>query len=245
MFEEGSLVGNLEHVSALATNLTCSWILNKTISPFSHPLGSNYAASAAETSQIWQIVSQLDNDIARIDKQIDWVPNISDIGQLQRFKDEIVISLQAHKVLISPVQLTPSELWAKIFVLCVSEDEFVEISALKAPLLLGQICSHWRDIALSTPALWNSIRLGAWERLGLPLVKMPLIKAWLGRSGNLPLSIQIYHSKAATPTLIGFLDILIPFSSRWYKLDLWLSQSLVEKLVCNSDLPIPSLTSLS
>jgi hypothetical protein len=116
---------------------------------------------------------------------------------------------------------------------------------LNAPLLLGQICSRWRDIALSTPALWNSIRLGAWERLGLPLAKMPLIKAWLGRSGNLPLSIQIYHFEAATPTSSDFLDILIPFSPRWYKLDLWLSQSLAEKLVCNSELSIPSLTSLS
>jgi hypothetical protein len=97
-------------------------------------LESNYAASAAEACQIWQIVSLQDNDIARIDKEIIQVQRV--LEQLQCDRDEIVTSRRAHKALISPVRRTPPEIWAQIFVLCLPDDEFVEIAALEAPLLL-------------------------------------------------------------------------------------------------------------
>lgn len=32
-------------------------------------------------------------------------------------------------------------------------------SASQAPLKLGRVCSHWRQVALSTPALWDRIDL--------------------------------------------------------------------------------------
>ncbi|KIM91617.1 hypothetical protein PILCRDRAFT_810904 [Piloderma croceum F 1598] len=145
-------------------------------------------------------------------------------------------------MVIYPVRRIPFELWAQIFVLCLPDDNFVEIDASKAPLLLGQVCSSWREITLSTPALWSSICLGGCER-EFSLAQIPLVETWLRRSGNLPLSIQICHP--ATPTSSHFLDILIPFSSRWYNLDLHLPQSLAERIVGNNDLPVPTLTTLS
>ena len=167
------------------------------------------------------------------------------LEQPQCDRDKLEASRKAQMALIPPVRRIPSELWIEIFLLCLPADEFVGINVLEAPLLLGRICSHWREIALSTTALWSSISIGD-QQLSLRLAQMPLIEAWLARSGNLPLSIQIIGCvDFAISGSNDLLDIFIPFSSRWYNLDLWLPQPLVEKIVCNNDFSMPFLAILS
>ena len=57
-------------------------------------------------------------------------------------------------------------------------------------LVTASICRALREIAFSTPRMWNtiSVRLSsdyAWQPL--------LVKQWLDRSGALPLSVEVYH----------------------------------------------------
>src|SRR5882762_1337856 len=206
------------------------------ISPFSTVLGTNDSMSGTEALQIEQIVLEYNKDIARIDKQID---------DLQHCRAELIAARQAHKALISPIQRTPPELWAKIFILCLPLDEFVEINALEAPLLLMQICGRWRGIASSTPRLWNSICVGRLEQI--PFGQINLIKAWLSRSRNLPLSIRIVHHDGDAPSFLhDFIDIFIPYSSRWSNLDLFLPQPWIERLLpCSGEISTPNLETLS
>ncbi|KAF7364805.1 hypothetical protein MVEN_00350600 [Mycena venus] len=90
------------------------------------------------------------------------------------------------------------------------------MSAQEAPLLLCRICSSWRTIALSTPRLWSSIHIA------VPHDKLPqhvhdgcleLVKAWLARSGGLPLSISFYRHYPPGPS--PFFDTIVSLSSRW------------------------------
>jgi F-box-like len=57
------------------------------------------------------------------------------------------------------------------------------------PFFLGQICSHWRTITLSTGDLWQSIFISPprWEHI-------PLIRLWLERAGECPLSLWLFQS---------------------------------------------------
>ncbi|KIM90109.1 hypothetical protein PILCRDRAFT_42451, partial [Piloderma croceum F 1598] len=121
-------------------------------SPFSAVLRSNYAASVVEAPQIEQIITKHDKYITQIDKNI--AQTLVTLNCLQHRRAGLVAFQQAHKALISPIRRTPPEMLANIFVLCLPDDEFVGMYVLDAPLLLVQICSHWRKIALSTQRLW-------------------------------------------------------------------------------------------
>ncbi|KAJ7111723.1 hypothetical protein C8R44DRAFT_583083, partial [Mycena epipterygia] len=57
-------------------------------------------------------------------------------------------------LVIYPVLSLPTEIASHIFVACLPSDGFVRPSPSKPPLTLAQVCSLWRDIALSTCDLW-------------------------------------------------------------------------------------------
>jgi F-box-like len=146
------VVSDSKHVSIQSDKLTH---LTKMASPFLAVLRSNYAASVIEAPQIEQIVSKHDKDIAEINEEI--AQTLVTLNRLRYHRAGLVAFRQAHKALVSPIRRTPPELLAKIFELCLPGDEFVGVDAMDAPLLLVQICSHWRKITLSTRSLWNSI----------------------------------------------------------------------------------------
>ncbi|KAJ7487102.1 hypothetical protein FB451DRAFT_1127328 [Mycena latifolia] len=54
----------------------------------------------------------------------------------------------------------------------------------EAPLLLGNICKEWRNVALSTPQLWKYIHLDEPRSEGICL----LLETWLTRGRGCPLS---------------------------------------------------------
>lgn len=77
----------------------------------------------------------------------------------------------------------PSELLCDIFVACLPI-HFVGISFAHAPLLLLQVCSLWRAVALDTPALWTTLDFTYPFNLDGPST----FKMWLKYSGSLPLT---------------------------------------------------------
>ncbi|KAF8152014.1 hypothetical protein K438DRAFT_1433339, partial [Mycena galopus ATCC 62051] len=55
---------------------------------------------------------------------------------------------------VYPVLTLPNEVISMIFVHCLPAHGRVRPSPRRAPLLLAQICTLWREIALSTGQLW-------------------------------------------------------------------------------------------
>ncbi|KAJ7165750.1 hypothetical protein C8R46DRAFT_827033, partial [Mycena filopes] len=53
-----------------------------------------------------------------------------------------------------PVLTLPNEITSKISTACLPTDGLVCPAPHAVPLLLAQICRHWRDVALSTSELW-------------------------------------------------------------------------------------------
>ena len=91
------------------------------------------------------------------------------------------------------------------------------------PLSLGAICSYWRDIAWSTPSLWSSLMVYVSGNDS----HTTIVKQWLARSGQLPLSISIY-SVSNWRQVLAVANIINQYSSRWFELDLVLPLSFYQ-----------------
>ena len=99
---------------------------------------------------------------------------------------------QLHSLVIR--QLAP-DVMSTIFEFCLPDFTDNKRSPytenLSTPLSLGAICSHWREIAWSTPSLWSSLVIRVPSNLDSHMTT-GIAQEWLGRSGQLPLSIRIF-----------------------------------------------------
>ncbi|KAJ7618654.1 hypothetical protein FB45DRAFT_872054 [Roridomyces roridus] len=83
---------------------------------------------------------------------------------------------------------------------------------------LWVICLRWRDVAIATPGLWRAIALD----LDFPedhVHQRCLLHAWLKRSGNLPLTIQISCWDLNLP-LVAFVEAIAEHASRWQEMEI-------------------------
>ncbi|KAJ7659302.1 hypothetical protein DFH06DRAFT_1472678 [Mycena polygramma] len=133
--------------------------------------------------------------LAELNKPIDAL--VAERQQVQGELDSIVY----------PVLDLPAEIAAHIFILSLPEESTP--SQFTSPLLT-QICHSWREIAVTTPNLWQSIHID--ERRVPHRESRKLLEMWLHRSVNLPLSLSFASSDAVTQSLI---DASLIHHRRW------------------------------
>ncbi|KAJ7764318.1 hypothetical protein B0H16DRAFT_1883572 [Mycena metata] len=128
----------------------------------------------------------------------------------------------------------PFELTSKIFVFCLPIRGRVRPHGKLAPLLLAQICSQWRGVAMKTPHLWRSIHLefsDTYVSDSIPLLFGPpgaevaedqspaLLDLWFTRAGGYSLSISLICSEFDSyPPRI--LPAIAAHLERWGRLEL-------------------------
>ncbi|KAF7332431.1 F-box domain-containing protein [Mycena kentingensis (nom. inval.)] len=113
------------------------------------------------------------------------------------------------------------------------------ISRHRGPLLLTQICSLWRQIALRTPAIWTQIALPT----NMPNL-VEALEAWLQRSGGLPVTLELSGPPEKIKDFTGFAAALRAHSDRITSLELF--QRCLNDLVMLGDsaLELPHLETL-
>ncbi|KAJ7756282.1 hypothetical protein B0H16DRAFT_1539243 [Mycena metata] len=131
-----------------------------------------------------------------------------------------------------PIQNLPPEILAQVFVhFLPAYPEFPPLSGRLSPLLLCQICQEWRAIALSTPSLWSAIRITTPTDVDVPesheVLKLEILKTWLTRSRNCPLSLSLSGSSQSL-LLSDFLDAIASHCGRWEHLDVLIAMKDVE-----------------
>ncbi|KAJ8075572.1 hypothetical protein PM082_021202 [Marasmius tenuissimus] len=96
----------------------------------------------------------------------------------------------------TPWAKLPNEMFVKIFQHCVDADTGGHILSGRAvPWVLAQICCRWRAIVVSTPSLWNMIRVNTKYMCHDPL---QVVKTWIERSQHLPLSCMVLFNDMNT-----------------------------------------------
>jgi hypothetical protein len=198
-------------------------------SPFAQHLNTNYAPSDAEVASI----------------QSHLIPHILEVSRLEKVQEYI----DAHKALLSPARHLPPDVLQEIFLACLPTDRNAAMSATEAPLLLTCICSAWRALALSTPALWTSLHLPLEFVFdgGPPAVS---VKDWLERSLRYPLSLSIVGAhnmnrwaEDNTEEVDIVMDAIIRSGDRWRSLDLLIEAN--EQLPGLATMHVPQLEALT
>ncbi|KIK61790.1 hypothetical protein GYMLUDRAFT_42838 [Collybiopsis luxurians FD-317 M1] len=200
-------------------------------SPFNLILGTNYAPSSAEITNIKTFLVEPQRERSRLE------------SEARRIQDLLEASkgyIEAHQALISPIRQLPSEILGEIFVWCLPMDLKYSVRSLKqAPLIFTSICRAWRSIALSTPRLWSSLHIYLPPHLTSDVFSQRKagISLWLQRSRTLPLSISLHgrtnfaydlsdseiSESIAKERMATFVRFLMQFSHRIMDLSLSLS----------------------
>ncbi|KAM6495444.1 hypothetical protein JOM56_008150 [Amanita muscaria] len=132
---------------------------------------------------------------------------------------------QSFKKGYFPLLRLPREIIAEIFVLCVPDIEEVFKSIRPkhaAPLLLCNVSSSWRSLALSIPRLWNELSIRI-QNPGLNIdLSIAMVECWIARSGELPLSLRFFahpwswdDKRQATAMVQAHLNTFFCYASRW------------------------------
>ncbi|KAJ7280592.1 hypothetical protein C8J57DRAFT_104715 [Mycena rebaudengoi] len=128
-------------------------------------------------------------------------------------RQDLQTRLDAYKYTILTL---PTEITSEIFVHFLPPyPERPPAIGLSSPHILGQICRTWREIALSTPRLWRAINLSLPTKS--PTMALDLVRTWLSRSKNCPLSISLQCSTGQLD--VDAIQAIIPHSERWEHID--------------------------
>ncbi|KAJ7125149.1 hypothetical protein C8R44DRAFT_132692 [Mycena epipterygia] len=150
--------------------------------------------------------------------------------QLNNAKD----NLANHHNSITYGRQMPVEVLEIVFGLCLPQTDYILPDPLQAPLLLCQICSSWRRVALVSPLLWCSLSLnmhrnrGRWKEF---------LESWLGRSGSVPISLCLEGDAPTQYFNDHIAKIFLKESHRWKRLRLDVLPAAVTKLL-NTSMPM-------
>ncbi|KAJ7140918.1 hypothetical protein C8R44DRAFT_603871, partial [Mycena epipterygia] len=111
---------------------------------------TNYCPTDEEITEIQSLIIEPTLRLQRLDDEIADLQKV--IDKLAEERASLGAYGEAHKALISPVRRLPLDVIQEIFVACIPTHRNCVMSAREAPVLLGHICSSWRETSLSTPS---------------------------------------------------------------------------------------------
>ncbi|KAF9450500.1 hypothetical protein P691DRAFT_810177 [Macrolepiota fuliginosa MF-IS2] len=187
----------------------------------------NYVPTPEEASDIKIGLMGSEERLCALELQIGHFQDRLD--ELSMGKERLSIDIAKYRSILAPVRRLIPEILQEIFYHCLPTCHNGTMSNRDTPLLLGRVCSQWRQVAYSTPRLWTSIHIviPATEPYSPAAptdnsVMLSAVSSWLSRSGVLPLSISlsssVYSLDPTIPTnqlIRPFLDLLTPLASRW------------------------------
>ncbi|KAJ6560449.1 hypothetical protein B0H19DRAFT_1147755 [Mycena capillaripes] len=124
---------------------------------------------------------------------------------------------------IHPILTLPPEITSEIFVHCLptpAERERDVVNTAEAPLLLTHICREWRQIAISTPALWTTFE--AVDAISISQLA-EITNTWFERAGECPVSAEIDLTRDHDLIIV---EILQRHSTKMCSLELELGENL-------------------
>lgn len=190
-------------------------------------LNTNYVPIPVEINLLERRVAESEETISLLTAEI---ARLRDrCNELSVDKQHLSIGIAEYNDILAPARRLIPEILQEIFYHCLPTTHNAVMSALEAPLLLGRVCNHWRQIAYSTPRLWTSIHIVTPSARpydpAFPTDNTWILTAvskWLARSGVLPLSISIISSTYSLDPFVPinghirpFLNLLSSFASRW------------------------------
>ncbi|KAJ7464799.1 hypothetical protein B0H11DRAFT_2198011 [Mycena galericulata] len=162
------------------------------------------------------------------------------LANLEKSKSLVQRQLNAVR---DPVARLPLEISSEIFLRCLPP--LSEPGAHHVPMLFLNICNIWTDIALSTPALWATIRIVLPRADGFA----ELLAKWVQRAGSHPLSVSLYNnfddSEGVAPLIWQYGQQLKHLELCYGKEEDGYEFIDIDILGCSSPGPLPLLATLT
>lgn len=190
-------------------------------------LNTNYVPTPKEIIDIKDGLAGSEERLRALSLQIDHLRDRC--THLSVEKERLSVGITKYRGMLAPARRLIPEILQEIFYHCLPTSHNAIMSSKGAPLLLGRVCSQWRQVAYSTPRLWATIHIVVPSaepyNPNAPTDNsstLSVVSSWLSRSGALPLSISLSSSVYSldpsiptNPVVRPFLDLLTPFASRW------------------------------
>ncbi|KAJ7098246.1 hypothetical protein C8R44DRAFT_811147 [Mycena epipterygia] len=138
-----------------------------------------------------------------------------DVALSQLTEEREAVQLQLD-LIVYPILTLPPEITSEIFMCCSAHArDGLRMLPSVAPLMLLGVCRAWRTLALSVPALWDTITEVEFR---IPKTMDDFITTWFSRAGARPLSLSlIYTGDPDSPHLHS---VMKGYASRLQSLDL-------------------------
>ncbi|KAJ7656033.1 hypothetical protein DFH06DRAFT_1199998 [Mycena polygramma] len=149
------------------------------------------------------------------------------------------------------MQSIPPEILGQAFIICrdrsLGEPKYKTTNPAYAPMVVTHVCSRWRMIALSTPRLWDNVRLPTSAFMGGEKLGQEI----LGRSCHAPLSLSLLRPDtwSVMPSVDDYnhrrwLDVVWDCSHRLQSITLTIHQQAVALHMLPLPTAFPRLSSI-
>ncbi|KAE9402850.1 hypothetical protein BT96DRAFT_815863, partial [Gymnopus androsaceus JB14] len=108
----------------------------------------------------------LESEVARVQNLMD---------NLSRKREILQEYVDAHHALISPLCRLPAETLGNM---CLPEERYAVRDLTQAPLLLTAISRDWRQTAINTSALWQSLHIYIPSDMSSQAISLGLLTKW-------------------------------------------------------------------
>lgn len=152
------------------------------------------------------------------------------LQQLTNQRDETRAFILSHLTLSTPIRKLPMEILQEVFMYCLppSEREFSGApNGVESPMVLTRVCAQWRQVALATPRLWDTLlmRFPSFHVKQVSTRKLQLMEWWLERSKAVPLTLSVNVPLASGEILKDLLPLIRAHLPRCRSLRLWLPET--------------------
>ena len=184
------------HVCSHCGSLLAGRDLSISPTPVPTLIGTTTVPSLSEESAIRRWLVDMDSALSRLDGETDRVQAVLDA--LRRKHQVLSYARKQHTALLSPIRRLPVELLSETFILSLPDDWKDKIYDFRRAVNLPtSVCRYWRNVALSTPRMWNSIGFRLEDRTAQ--ADVDLARTWIVRSRSvasfhLPLVLWQRHS---------------------------------------------------
>ncbi|KAK1218643.1 hypothetical protein PQX77_018671, partial [Marasmius sp. AFHP31] len=173
--------------------------------PFSHVLNTNYPPTIEEQRSILGLIRRPEEQIRLLDEEM---------SRLQAKQQTLKQFVDLHRALLSPIRRVSADVWRLIFVQTLPDNPLglCTRTTKSSPLLLTTVCHSSRSPDPECIATLHRRKEG--------------LKAWLDRSGSLPVTISLTATSTQGEQSVtiaeplrtittGFIELLAKYSSRW------------------------------
>ncbi|KAG2114419.1 hypothetical protein DEU56DRAFT_866617 [Suillus clintonianus] len=212
-------------------------------------LQTNCIPSPMDTQRISHLLAEQRLELSFIREELDRAR--AEVSRLEAKQSGTMEMVQKLEALRSPVRRMPIEIMAKVFDFCVRDEELQELDPLRAPLLLCQVCSAWRELMFSLPCLWRTLKLGFpsvtpnWDNVMQSRIMS--MHVWISRTKALPISLTLEHPSNSPITWAALMSLdkeLLTLGCRVEELCLRFSPLALSSLLTVTQSPLPHLRRL-